>query len=183
MHSLGLPASHQGFVKTVLVLSSQLFKPPIMPDSVGQKAKEPFLQSCGHTGIIHSSVLEICESYKQRGRQQSFLTEKKNFIIGQLYKCLNPPPARIFIFFSLRCVFWKAAETHSRGGTSNTELTVAQWKLSNWQSMSYCDSLLNIYVHMCNICLFSASRALIYLFWFVWYKIIFQTFFLTQKKQ
>lgn len=108
--------------------------------------------------------------------------KKKNFIIGQLYKCLNPPPARIFIFFSLRCVFWKAAETHSRGGTSNTELTVAQWKLSNWQSMSYCDSLLNIYVHMCNICLFSASRALIYLFWFVWYKIIFQTFFFNPKE-
>ena len=48
-------------------LSLQLFKPPIMPDSVGQKAKEPFLQSCGHTGIIHSSVLDICESYKQKG--------------------------------------------------------------------------------------------------------------------
>lgn len=38
-----------------------------MPDSVGQKAKEPFLQSRGHTGIIHSSVLDICESYKQKG--------------------------------------------------------------------------------------------------------------------
>lgn len=36
-----------------------------MPDSVGQNAKEPFLQSYGHTGIAHSA--DICEAYKQKG--------------------------------------------------------------------------------------------------------------------
>lgn len=37
-------------------LSSLLFKSPIMPDPVGQKAKEPFLQSCGYTGITQLSI-------------------------------------------------------------------------------------------------------------------------------
>lgn len=58
------PAGHRGFVN-IAGLSSRPFKQPIMPNSVGQKVKETFLPSCGYAGLIHCSVLDICESYKQ----------------------------------------------------------------------------------------------------------------------
>lgn len=68
-HTLLSVASHQGFVRQACS-EPRAFKTPIMQqDSAGQKEQECFRQSCGHTGIIHSSVaLQIvCESYKQRG--------------------------------------------------------------------------------------------------------------------
>lgn len=71
-HPLLSAASHQGFVRQACS-EPRAFKTPIMQqDSAGQKEQECFRQSCGHTGIIHSSVaLEIfCESYKQRGGLQ-----------------------------------------------------------------------------------------------------------------
>lgn len=55
-HTLLSAASHQGFVRQACS-EPRAFKTPIMQqDSAGQKEQECFRQSCGHTGIIHSSV-------------------------------------------------------------------------------------------------------------------------------
>ena len=55
-HTLLSAASHQGFVRQACS-EPRAFKAPIMQqDSAGQKEQECFRQSCGHTGIIHSSV-------------------------------------------------------------------------------------------------------------------------------
>lgn len=55
-HPLLSAASHQGFVRQACS-EPRAFKTPIMQqDSAGQKEQECFRQSCGHTGIIHSSV-------------------------------------------------------------------------------------------------------------------------------
>lgn len=55
-HTLLSAASHQGFVRQARS-EPGAFKTPIMQqDSAGQKEQECFRQSCGHTGIIHSSV-------------------------------------------------------------------------------------------------------------------------------
>lgn len=82
-------ASHQGFVRQARS-EPRAFKTPIMQqDSAGQKEQECFRQSCGHTGIIHSSVALwiFCESYKQRGRPAK---AARSFDNWELYKFQNP---------------------------------------------------------------------------------------------
>lgn len=88
-----LLASHQGFVRQACS-EPRAFKTPIMQqDSAGQKEQECFRQSCGHTGIIHSSVALwiFCESYKQKARGEKGLQRLREvLIIGSYISSENP---------------------------------------------------------------------------------------------
>lgn len=87
-----LLASHQGFVRQACS-EPGAFKTPIMQqDSAGQKEQECFRQSCGHTGIIHSSVALwiFCESYKQKAGGKGLQRLREVLIIGSYISSENP---------------------------------------------------------------------------------------------
>lgn len=98
-----LLASHQGFVRQACS-EPRAFKTPIMQqDSAGQKEQECFRQSCGHTGIIHSSVALwiFCESYKQKARGKRPAKTARSFDNWELYKFRKSSQEDLKFFFFL----------------------------------------------------------------------------------
>lgn len=102
-----LLASHQGFVRQACS-EPRAFKTPIMQqDSAGQKEQECFRQSCGHTGIIHSSVALwiFCESYKQKGGKRP-AKAARSFDNWELYKFRKSSQEDLKFFFFLLLFFY-----------------------------------------------------------------------------
>lgn len=96
-----LLTSHQGFVRQACS-EPRAFKTPIMQqDSAGQKEQECFRQSCGHTGIIHSSVALwiFCESYKQKARGKRPAKTARSFDNWELYKFRKSSQEDLKFFF------------------------------------------------------------------------------------
>lgn len=96
-----LLASHQGFVRQACS-EPGAFKTPIMQqDSAGQKEQECFRQSCGHTGIIHSSVALwiFCESYKQKASGKRPAKTARSFDNWELYKFRKSSQEDLKFFF------------------------------------------------------------------------------------
>ena len=102
------PACHRGFVRQ----GQGAFSPPIMQrGSAGQKEHECLQQSCGHTGIIFSSVApwrifvsRANTGSRGDGRQQQLL------IIGSYISSPNPHRGistffSSLVFLSPHCVF------------------------------------------------------------------------------
>lgn len=109
-------ASHRGFVRQAFLWARSLQETPLCSRTQrGRKSRSVFRQSCGHTGIIHSSVaLRIfcifcccCKSRKETGGPQRKRLREDILIIGSSITLPNPhrriasflPRLPLFFFF------------------------------------------------------------------------------------